>query len=160
MSQLHQRKRSETSKSDEFYTPKSLAISLFKKYKINPKLDVCATHRYHLCRYYFTKEDDALKQEWLIKAGTKKTGVFVQPPNSLTQKFIAKASEQYYRYNLNIIMLIPINSTVTKNGVKYLWEDSNVEIYPVIPTPRFIYNGVQQKNARNRYCVVLFRKKP
>ncbi len=158
MKPLHQRKRSEISLSDEHYTPKELAWSLFKKYKITPKLDVAATHDYHLCQYYFTKEDDALKQEWLIKAGTKKTGVFCNPPNSLTQKFIVKAHEQWKKYNINILLLIPINSTVTKNGEKYIWNEESVEIHPVLPTPRFIHNGIQMKNARNRYCVVIFRK--
>lgn len=159
MTQLHQRKRSEISLSSEHYTPKDLYIKLCAEEKITPRLDVAATDNYHLCQYYFTKEDDALKQEWLIKSGTKKTGIWCNPPNPLTQKFIEKADEQWFKYNLNILMLIPINATVTRNGQKYIWNNPFVKIRPVLPTPRFIFNGVQQQSARNRYCLVRWNKR-
>jgi len=158
--QLHQRPRSDKSKSDEHYTPKSLYRKLCILANLTPRLDVAATIRYHLCKYFFTKEDDALKQEWLIKAGTKKTGIFCNPPQSKASKFITKAAEQYNKHNLNIMMLIPIHSTITKAGIQHIWNDSNVEMYPVYPTPKFIFNGeISKFSSRNRYCLCVWRKK-
>jgi len=51
-----------SSKSPEYKTPKWL----FEKYNAiyHFDLDVCATHENALCDKYFTKEDDALTQEW------------------------------------------------------------------------------------------------
>ena len=150
--QLHQKPRSEASLSDEYSTPKELFIELQETYQIFPFIDVAANNENTKCKSWFDKKSNALIQEW-------NSDVYCNPPNSLTQKFIKKADEQYNKHNINIIMLIPINATVTKAGKKYIWDNPDVEIHPVIPTPKFIYNGVQGESARNRYCVVLWRKR-
>lgn len=161
-SQLHQRKRSESSISDEWETPQDLFESLCRKHKIIPQLDAAATYKNKLCQFYFDKNHDALEGNWCVlnnwEWNKMWADVWCNPPNSLTQKFIEKAWQQWKNHNINIIMLIPINATVTKNGEKYIWNEESVEIHPVLPTPRFIYKGEQMDSSRNRYCVVIFRK--
>ncbi len=132
--------------------------------RITPKLDVSATDRYHLGQYYFTKEDNALEQEWLIKAGTKKTGVWMNPPNSKCKDFVLKALEQWKKHNINIIALIP-SATISRRYFKEIWDTFRlsegllIDIIP-IPRPNFLYKGQENVgSARNDYMVVLFKKR-
>lgn len=167
--QLHQRKRSEASLSDEWYLSELDFTKLCNEHNLSCHIDVCASLENTKCEYFIDKEMNALEMEWVIGKSKKEPNkgriligngdTYINPPNSLTQKFIAKTDEQWFKYNMNIMMLIPINATVTKNGKKYIWDNPNVEIYPVLPTPRFIHNGVQGESARNRYCVSIWRKR-
>jgi len=151
--QLHQRKRSKKSLSNEWATPFMLYHKLTKVYQIFPKLDVCATRQNTKCKRYFSKEKDALKQEW-------KYDSWMNLPNSIAQKFIIKANEQWKKHNINILSIMPINATVTKAGRDLIWNNEFVEIEPLLPTPRFFYNGkVSSESARNRYCVVIWEKR-
>lgn len=152
------------SESDEWYYPKLEYIKLCKKYKINPKLDVAATNKYHLCQYYFTKKDDALKQEWLIKAGTKKTGAWVNPPlrKGMTKAFILKAHEQWSRHNINILMIVPAG-VISRQYFQPIWKlfkDGMIELDPISPRPRFLFKGEKTKySARNDYISLFFKKR-
>ena len=67
---LHQTKRSKSSQSDEWWTPHDLFWELSDKYDFYPEIDVSATEANSLCRYFFTKKDNALKRDWII--GKKK----------------------------------------------------------------------------------------
>lgn len=154
---------------DEWYTPKELYLYICKFLKLTPKLDVCATKDYHLCEYFFTKEDDALKRDWLIKAGTKKTSVWCNPPGSQIQEFIDKAHEQWIKHDINIIMLIPTNS-ISNKGFEKIWNTflnyTNIQIYPLFGVrPRFLDGRenpskpkVPKLGSRNGYIVLVFRK--
>ena len=161
--QLHQRPRSEASKSDEWETDKKLFEQLNEKYGLDCRIDVAATAQNTKCETHIEKEYNGLWKDWTYYKGWRKEDglydAWCNPPNSLTQDFIEKANEQWERYNIQIMMLIPINATVTKNGKKYIWDNPLVEIHPVLPTPKFIYNGVQGESARNRYCVCIWRKR-
>jgi len=151
--QLHQSKRSEASHSDEYATPKPTFKSLCLEYGIKPKLDVCATKNNRKCAKYFNKIQNGLKKPW-------KVDFFCNPPNSLTQKFIRKACYEWGINNVNGIMIIPANSTVTKAGKLFLWNKRNPRMYPLLPTPRFFYNGKETpETARNRYVTVVFRER-
>lgn len=157
--QLHQRPRSEASKSDEYETPLSVYQSLCKEYKMKPLLDVCATSKNKKCPSYFNKKDNAIEKEWVFDS-------WGNIPQTKAQKFIIKADQQSKKHNINIILITAINSTVTKAGKKLLWNKSNPTIYPLLPTPVFLVNGkpLLDKNgkpqgARNRYCVLIWRKR-
>lgn len=159
MSLLHQRKRSKESLSDEWETPWEVYEKLCKEYHIKPILDVCATSDNSKCSIFYSKKDDALKQEWKFTS-------WANVPQKLAQKFIIKADEQNKKNNITIMMITAINSTVTKAGKKLLWNKSNPKIYPLLPTPKFLYKGKPKldkngkpEGARNRYCVIIWRKK-
>ena len=51
-----------TSNSEEWGTPKGLFDRLNKEF--NFTLDICASKENAKCTKYYTKEEDALKQEW------------------------------------------------------------------------------------------------
>lgn len=51
-----------SSKSCEWETPQELFDNLDAKYHFT--LDVCATYDNRKCQYYFSKEEDGLKQDW------------------------------------------------------------------------------------------------
>ncbi|NIT99632.1 MAG: hypothetical protein GWN01_01410 [Nitrosopumilaceae archaeon] len=153
----------EKSESNEWYLPKSLFIKYCKLVNLRPKPDVAATKKYHLCEYYFTEEDDALKQEWLIKAGTKKTGIWVNPPlkRMMTKKFVNKACQQWIKHNLNILMIIP-TGVISRKYFRNIWKLFKrgyfVDIIP-IDRPHFIHNGEIGDQARNDYILLVFRKR-
>ena len=126
---------------------------LTKQYNIYPKLDVCATRQNTKCRRFFSKQKDALNQEW-------KYDSWMNLPNSIAQSFIIKANKEWQNNNINILAIMPINATVTIAGRNLIWNNKKVEIYPLLPTPRFFYNGkLSSESARNRYCVVIWRKR-
>lgn len=51
-----------TSSSEEWGTPQTLFNRLNKEF--NSTLDICASKENAKCPKYYTKEEDALKQEW------------------------------------------------------------------------------------------------
>lgn len=156
--QLHQRKRSEASKSDEYETRCEQFVELCRKHHMHPQLDVAAKSTNTKCKWYLPKPF-GLTNDWLAPR-KKKVDIWCNPPNSLTQKFIEKAFEQYQKLKINIMLFIPIHATVTKNGIKRIWEDNRVELHPVHPTPKFLKGGkLQPEASRNRYCVALWYAK-
>ena len=167
---LHQRPRSDKSKSDEWALPKEDFDRIAKEYYMYPLVDVCATELNTKCPFYMDEQINALETSWLLDncislrpeylqfCEDRTATRYINPPNSLTQKFIERASLQNSAYGFPIIMVIPINATVTKRGKEFIWDDPLVEIYPLLPTPKFIYNGVQEDSARNRYCTVIWRQ--
>ena len=88
------------SDSSEWRTPAGLYHRLDEMFHFD--LDPCATHENHLCDWYFTKDDDGLKQEW---AGN----VFVNPPYGRElPKWVKKAYEESLEGRCRtIVMLIP-----------------------------------------------------
>lgn len=177
--QLHQRPRSEASLSDEWSLSNSDFLALCNQHNLTPTLDVAATRENSKCPVFignWSECQNALVTDWnrgVFKEPHKdeifrdqtvylkypNLTIYCNPPNSKTQKFIIKADEQWNKININIMMVIPINATVTRAGKKYIWDNPDVEIHPILPTPKFIYNGVQGESARNRYCCVIWRKK-
>lgn len=165
--QLHERKRSELSLSDEWELPRPDFIRTCEENDMYPILDICATKDNTKCPFFMTKEINALENDWVIDNSMSKENYpipvdyarYINPPNRLTQKFIKKSQEQYEKLNIDIMMVIPINSIVTGAGVDCIWNDDNVQIKPVLPTPRFIHFGKQMESARNRYCSVTWRRR-
>ena len=89
-----------SSKSDEWQTPKELFDEYDKIYNI--QLDAAATKENALCKNYFTKEDDALKQDW-----SKYKYIWLNPPfGRIISKFIKKAYEESLK-NCIVVCLIP-----------------------------------------------------
>lgn len=165
--QLHQKKRSAASRSDEYATIKDLYKRLCKEYKIYPKLDVCATKENRKCRrFYFIKEKNPTTGRY--RKTNRRNGLklpwtsdwWCNPPQTEAQTFIIRGDQQWREFNRNGIMIIPANSTVTKAGAKLLWNKKNPRMYPLLPSPKFIYNGnLTEETARNRYLVVIWRKR-
>lgn len=164
---LHQKKRSAASRSDEYATIKELFKKLCIKYKIFPTLDVCATKENKKCKhYYFIKEKNPATGRY--RKTNRKNGLnlpwleswWCNPPQTEAQEFIIKSHQENKLHNSPGIMIIPANSTVTRAGAKLLWNKRNPRMYPLLPSPKFIYNGnLTEETARNRYVIVVWRKR-
>lgn len=98
-------------------TPKDIYERLFSEF--NFTIDLCASDENHLCERYYTKETDALKQNWDNEIA------YLHPLfDCRIGKFIKKAAEAK---NSTIVMLLPA-STHTKYFHEYLYKKPNVEI--------------------------------
>ena len=150
--QLHQRKRSEASLSDEYETPDSLVAELSKQYGIFPELDAAANRINHKCVRWVV---DSLNDDWV--SGNLKDDLWLNPPQTKCKEFVLKANEQWCKHNINIMMIIPANVLTTDYFHQVI---NNVEYYPIFGRITFLYNGKPSPYpARNGYFVVIWRKR-
>lgn len=106
----------------EYNTPKYLFNYLNTFFKI--ELDPCADPSNYLnTKYYFTKEQDGLEQEWRFDA-------FVNPPYGIENEieWIEKAMLEHDKNDINIFLLLP-NKTEAPWFSK-LFISSNIIIFP------------------------------
>lgn len=166
MSQLHQRKRSKKSKSDEWWTPDPTYEDLCKEYNFHPVLDVASNGRNSKCQFYLK---DALTQQWSLgdREPERNVDIWCNPPNSKLKFFFPRAYEQWNllkKYGTRVMMIVPANTmsskafwsaveTPRRNGVKVMYE-------PIFKRIPFLDNGKKPKfSARNAYIVVIWGKK-
>lgn len=150
--QLHQRPRSDKSKSDEYATPFWLFIYLCNLYNFFPDTDICATEQNKKCKNFIDKTKNALKIQWKFK------GVWCNPPHTLTEEFVTKAYNQWFYFNTPILMIIPANSMCTKYAEKYI--EGSAEYHPIFTRPNFLVDGKPSEfNARNGYFSIYWKKR-
>jgi len=163
MSQLHQRKRSEKSKSDEWWTPDPTYNDLCDEYDFHPILDVAGNARNTKCQFYLK---DALKQEWTLgdKHPQYDIDIWCNPPNSKLKYFLPRAYEQWRKYRLyrpRIMMIVPANTMSSKAfwGAVEIPRRGGVDIMyePIFKRIPFLDNGKKPKfSARNAYITVIW----
>ena len=113
-------------KGDEWETPKWLFDKLNSDFVFD--IDAAATQENALAPGYFTKEDDALKQDWFIdygEDGIVKT-VFLNPPYSKIAAFMKKAYEESLKGAL-VVCLIPCR-TDTRYWHDYVMKASEIRL--------------------------------
>lgn len=166
--QLHQRKRSKKSKSDEWWTPDDVFESLCKQYGMKCMVDVACTLENSKCPVgcWYDWGKNALERDWnyMDKKRRRRTNwdVWCNPPNSQLSAFIKKAYEQYKKWKkLRIMMIVPANAV---SSVAW-WEsienpkDAGEDIFykPIFKRISFLENGKKSKfSARNAYIVVIW----
>ena len=94
-----------SSASDSWRTPPELFAVLDKEFGF--QLDAAASEENHLCKYYFTEQNDALGQSWL---DVGRRAVWLNPPYSrgLQAKFIQKARDESAKFRGPVVCcLIP-----------------------------------------------------
>ena len=134
---------------DEFWTPRPLYESLIEKYDFNPILDVAATKENKRCSLFLT---DALHKSWNY-AGQD---VWCNPPHSMTDDFIARAEQQFNRWRMKIMMIVPANVGGTIMFQKYV--EGHREYHFIAGRPKFLKFGRPSKYpSRNSYIVILWR---
>jgi len=144
------------SDEDEYETPQELYEKLCQKYQINPLLDAAANANNTKCQFFL---GDALHTQWTL--GDKYpeiVDVWCNPPHSRTEEFVKRADNQWQKYNINIIMIIPAN-TMSSN----FWHEcieGITEYHAIKGRPTFLKNGKPTKfNSRNAYVCVIWRKR-
>lgn len=170
---LHQRPRSKSSRHDDWWTPEWLFHCLCTIYNVTPLLDVCASYKNSKCYYYFDEQLDALKNDWKIEGekcrskrdnstyigGSMIVPVWCNPPNSKLGDFLLKAYEQYLKYGMRILMIVPTN-TMSSNAfwdAVELPKDRGESVFykPIYKRVEFLEHGEKPEfGARNAYLVV------
>lgn len=172
---LHQRKPSIKSKSNNWWTPLWLFISLCRMYGFVPILDVCADLPNARASNYFDKHMNALNRDWLPIGAKKKKklryifglnslDIWCNPPNGELGKFLEKAYEQYTKFRakgMRIMMIIPANSISSDafwDAVELPKDRGEKIIYkPIYHRIEFLDAGKKPKfGARNAYMVVIW----
>jgi len=114
-----------SSGKDDWETPYKLFDELDKEFGFT--LDPCATHINYKCGFYFTKENDGLKESWEGET------VFCNPPYSRKTKdnpgqeaWIKKSYEESQKNSrTTIVMLLPAR-TDTIAFHKYIYGKSEI----------------------------------
>jgi site-specific DNA-methyltransferase (adenine-specific) len=90
-----------SSQTDQWATPQDFYDKLNEEFCFT--LDPCADDSNHKCAFYFTKEQDGLKQDW---GGHT---VFCNPPygNKETGLWTKKCYEEAQKPNTTVVLLIP-----------------------------------------------------
>lgn len=162
ITQLHQRKRSKKSLSNEWWTPDKLYIFLTKRAKVKPKLDVCATFQNSKCIWYLDKKADATNPDTsFIIPKRRRVVVWCNPPNEHTQEMLYRVYMEWSLSNCKqpIIMIIPAN-VLSSQGFKYnvripIDFGENVHFREIEGRPEFLENGLKpESSARNAYIVI------
>lgn len=163
--------RTQLSLSDEWETQQDLFEKLSKKYNIKPMLDVAASRKNTKCSVWYdglTDETDALKNDWCCYPPDGWPKVFVDTwlngPHSKTKSFVLKAHEQWQKHNINILMLVPLQTLGRKyfNDIfdNYITPQKGVEWHRVQPRPTFIHpDQKESENAKQEYIVIIWRKR-
>lgn len=139
---------------DEYETPDELFNFLCIKYNIYPDTDVCATDDNSKCSGYVDREMDCLRHEFQYHDD----GLWCNPPHSMTKQFVKKMCEQWKKYNIPIMMIIPANSMCTSYAKECI--EGKAEYHPIFGRPQFLKGGKLSKfPSRNSYFVVIWRKK-
>ncbi len=101
------------------------------------------------CKYSFTIDDDVFNREWYVK-GHGIVDVWVNhphQPNGTHKQVIQKIDEQYRKWNMNVVMILPSNCRRTSYWHEYI----EPHIFRDLPHPtksRFIYNFPYDKSIR------------
>jgi len=141
---------------DSFETPSWIYEELKEKYQIHPQLDVAATGENSLC---FEFLHDAIHQEWIVSY-LKDVDVWCNPPHSKIEQFVKKADEQWGKYGMNIMMLIPANAVCAHYFDKIFLQE-RATYYRISGRIRFGEEGYASRfPSRNSYFVVIWRKNP
>lgn len=127
--------------------------------EFNFDLDAAATRENALAPGYFTKEDDALKQEWYQDYGEDgccKT-IFLNPPygRGVIEAFVKKAFWES-RYGATVVCLLPLSGA--KWFKKYCLLADEIRIIGRVKYIGFATDGTLIRNSPTfDSCVVIFR---
>ena len=97
-------------RNDEWETPPDVYKAACLQYGVKPQLDVCATRQSRKCRYYYTKEDDGLAQQW-------DRPFYANPPYSQVRDWVIKADHEVHAHGVVGLLL-----TFAKVDTKW-WHD-------------------------------------
>lgn len=89
---------------DEVITPPWLKRYMASRF--NFTLDVAADHVNRMCPIFITKKQDALTVDWRPHGGW----VWCNPPYTLCEEFIRKATLEHEENGINSVLLLPVRT--------------------------------------------------
>lgn len=152
-----------TTGTDEWATPQDVFEALDAEFKF--VLDAAAQPINAKVGTYFTAKDDALKQDWLNEVASScgspipdAPAVWLNPPYSLQDKFLAKVVEEVAK-GLTVVCLLP-SRTGTRRWHKYIWDKEKHQPRPGVEV-RFLSGRLKFGGSTNSApfdsVVVVFR---
>ena len=136
---------------DEYRTPIELFIKALFDFDILPTTDVCATDENRRCRCFFSKSDDALKEDW-------HEDFFMNPPYSQVYNFMKKAYHESKKNNVDALILV-----YAKTDTKWWHEfvEGKAEVHFIKGRIKFLDpDGIKTKNsAPYPSCWIIYRRK-
>lgn len=152
---------------DNWWTPWTVYDEICSFYTVYPELDACADKFNTKCKYFITKEEDALKANW-HNGQFEYVDVWFNAPGKHIQEFVDKAYEEWRKHNMNIIGFLSIN-TLSNGKFKRYWNlflDKKISIDPLFGVrPRFLDGRLDKVDpltpkfaSRNGYMSLLFKK--
>jgi len=138
------KKNSFSSKSIEYSTPISIVLPLIKEFNITK--DVCASETNYKLPDYWSKEDNALLQNWIGNC-------WMNPPfDRSLGKWVRKASDEADKYGGTKVCLIPVRSNTKwwaelspKSEIRFINGEVNFN-----DEPRGLWMGM---------CIMIFGEK-
>jgi site-specific DNA-methyltransferase (adenine-specific) len=133
---------------DEWSTPNAILRSGLMLIDENIFLDVCATQQNAKFSKYFTKQDDALKQEW-------NTNFYMNPPYSEIFEWMEYATQQVKKYKVVGLIL-----TFAKTDTRWWHEfvEGKCKVYFIKGRIRFVKDSIQsKKDAPYPSCWIVMR---
>jgi len=118
-------------KSDEWVTPQQVFDKLNEEFFFS--LDAAATSENAKCQKYFTKEDNALFQQWF-------GNVWLNPPYSRCKDFVKKAYEEVLEGNCKLVVLLIPSRTDTRWFHEYIYGQAEI---------RFIKGRLKFSDSKN-----------
>ena len=108
-----------TSNKDDWETPQDLFEELNSQFNFN--LDAAASKKNAKCKRYFTKKDDALKQEWGNNV------IWCNPPyGKQIGKFVEKAYYTWLKFPKSIVVMLLPARTDTKWFHEYIYNKAEI----------------------------------
>lgn len=154
MSELKQFDDNIIDDQDQYETPRELFDHLRYKYDIFPLLDVAANVNNSKTQFHL---HDALHQEWVL--GKEIVDVWCNPPHSKTEEFVLRAENQWLKYGMNILMIVPANS-ICASYFDSIFRLNHARYYRISGRPQFLRDGRPSKfPSRNSYFAVVWRKR-
>lgn len=149
-------------KDDNYESPDFIIFDIESKSKLKISFDAAATEKNKICDDYYSKEDNALEQSWLIFDGKgHKKVVYCNPPRSKNGKFARKAHDEWYNNNINIFLLLTWNDFGNKygQGIIKLWKEDLIHIENL---GKVVFNKKGKRSdwpSRLNYCWVWFKER-
>ncbi|ENQ6389086.1 DNA N-6-adenine-methyltransferase [Klebsiella michiganensis] len=133
--------------SDDWQTPRVIYEALNKRFQFTR--DAAATKQNSHCARYWTKEDDALLMDW-----TQEKSLFINPPYSRVESFLAKAHEPE-----TAVFLIPFRPQ-TGFFLRYVWASQHLHEMMIIHRGiRFIHpDRVESVRSPMPCCILVYRQ--
>lgn len=132
-----------TDARDEWRTPRFVFDYMARRF--NFRLDVAATNENKLCNSWYTREHDALKQDWHLYPA------WCNPPYSKLDPWLAKAVEEAGR-GCTTVMLLPTPSGEERWG-RWLYDTASEVIF-INGRLAFLDSGGKPRAGNNRGSII------
>lgn len=158
-------KKSKQSNDVNWWTPDDLFDYLTKTYHFRPNFDIAATKANSFFKNYYDKKTNALIQKkWKFPRKKEKVRGWLNPPNDEIGPFLLKAYEQFKKFGIRTMMIVPSNVESTKAWWIAVEDpiDRGEKIFfkAIKRRPKFKLRGRNYKHSSiNSYKVVIFGRK-